>query len=240
LIIKVVGSGPYSINPSSTKRGWMEETYSSHAYRCLPLTSANSHGWTVNLEEECVFEWDGTNSPNSIKILSGTGEENVMGGYITFRMPYVFSTPPDTYLWCSGQPNYIRKDASPLNAIVRTDWYFETFQFTWKLNNPGKFVFEKGMPLMFFMPYPKSLIDNTKIEMYNEEKDVAKKYKKQLYAKHMEYSQKKIQESKDPWKEWMGLYRKGKYSEKTEKVVEDPMWIPKPQQPKYMDKNEQD
>jgi hypothetical protein len=102
------------------------------------------------------------------------------------------------------------------------------------LHKPGKFIFEKGMPLMFFMPYPKKLIDNTVIRMCNEEKDVAKKYKKEVYAKHIGQYEERIKQSQDPWKEWMGLYRKGQFSEKSEKLVEDPMWIPKPQQPEYM------
>jgi hypothetical protein len=231
LNIDVVGTGPYSINPSSTKRDWMNNTYNSHAYRCLPLTSANSHGWTINLEEECVVEWDGKEVPGSVKVLSGSGEENVAGGYVTFRLPYIFTTEKEYYLWCSGQPNYIRKDISPMNAIVRTDWYPATFQFTWKVNTPGKIVFEKGMPIMFFMPYPKDLIDNVQINVYNTEKDIKKKTISGLYSEYIDKSSKRIQKSKDPWKEWMGLYRKGKYSEKSKQLVEDPLWVPQPSKP---------
>jgi len=231
ITINVVGNGPYSISPSSLKRDWMTETYNSHAYRCLPLTSANTHGWTVNLEEDCLVEWNGNNESNSVKIISGPGEENVAGGYVTFRLPYVFSTPKEYYLWCSGQPNYTREDMSPMNAIVRTDWYPSTFQFTWKLNKTGKILFEKGMPLMFFMPYPKNLIDNVEIQMYDIEINKIKKGKTVMYSEYIQRSMTRIKNSSNPWKEWMGLYRKGQYFEDSKKEIEDPLWTPKPSHP---------
>jgi len=235
VLIKIVGSGSYSINPSGIKRYWMDNTQNSHAYRCLPMTAVNSHGWTINLEEECIVDWDGTDQQESVKVVSGPGEENVAGGFVTFRFPYIFSTPKDYYLWCSGQPNYARDDMIPLNAIVRTDWYPATFQFTWKLTRPGRVVFEKGMPIMFFMPYPKNLIDNVRLETYNVEPSVKEMKKARMYGEHVMNTYRNIQNSKDSWKEWMGLYRKGKYSEDSAQLVEDAMWTPKPQQPKKMD-----
>jgi hypothetical protein len=87
------------------------------------------------------------------------------------------------------------------------------------------------MPIMFFMPYPKDLIDNVQINVYNTEKDIKKKTISGLYSEYIDKSSKRIQKSKDPWKEWMGLYRKGKYSEKSKQLVEDPLWVPQPSKP---------
>jgi hypothetical protein len=228
MIINVVGEGPYSINPSSTKRTWMDDTFKSHAYRCLPLNSANSHGWTINLNEECIVDWNGKDEQGSVKIISGSGEENISGGYVTFKFPFIFTTPEEFYLWCSGQPNYIRSDMSALNAIVRSDWYPSTFQFTWKLHTAGRTVFEKNMPIMFFMPYPKNIIDEVVIYQNKEETDNKKKIISSLYSEYINKSIKRISQSLDPWKEWMGLYRKGKFSENSNQLVQDPMWVPKP------------
>lgn len=235
LIIKISGKGPYSINPSNTKRDWMDATANSHAYRCLPMTTINSHGWTVNLEKECVVEWDGTDNPKSVRIIRGPGEENVAGGFVTFRLPYVFRTPADYYLWCGGQPNYKRNDMVALDAIVRADWYPSTFQITWKLLKPGRIVFEKGMPIMFFMPYPKNIIDSVNIELYDLEPDDKEAIMSNEYGKYIFRSSIKIKRSPDSWKEWMGLYRKGKYSQKSEALVEDAMWTPKPSKPEKKD-----
>jgi hypothetical protein len=234
--IKIVGEGPYSINPSNTKRLWMDETQNSHAYRCLPMTAVNSHGWTINLEEECVVEWDGTDQQGSVKVISGPGEENVAGGFVTFRFPYIFSTSENFYLWCSGQPNYTRDDMFPLNAIIRTDWYPATFQFTWKLTRPGKIIFEVGMPVMFFMPYPKNLIDNVSLAMYDVEPSRSEAHKAKMYGLHVMSYEKRIRNSENSWKEWVGLYRKGKYSEKEPNLVDDAMWVPRPQKPKKMER----
>lgn len=230
--IQIVGDGPYTINPSNTKRDWMGDTQNSHAYRCLPMTSANSHGWTINLNEECVVEWDGTENQQSVTVLSGAGEENVAGGFVTFRFPYIFTTPPEYYLWCSGQPNYARNDMVPLNAIIRSDWYPASFQFTWKLTKPGRIVFEKGMPIMFFMPYPKALIENVDIELYSSEPSREKQIRSALYGKSIMESFLRKQKNEDSWKEWDGLYRTGKVTNNSEKIVDDAMWVPRPNKPK--------
>lgn len=46
------------------KRDW----FSSHFYRCLPLTIGNQHGFTVSSEFEISFEWNGGDSPEDLKI----------------------------------------------------------------------------------------------------------------------------------------------------------------------------
>ena len=233
--IKIVSSFPskdYSINVSDNKRDWMTDTYVSHAYRCFPLLTANSHGWTVNLSEECVVDWDGGDRPENLKVISGCGESNVAGGYVTFRFPYIFITDTDHYLWCSGQPNYIREDMSPLNAIIRSDWYPTTFHFTWKLHKTGRTVFPKDMPIMFFMPYPKELIDSTDIEIYNGEYDKDFQKEKDSYEAYILKSEKENRLSENQWKERIGLYKQGKISENSSPKVNDSSWTPKPKNPK--------
>ena len=44
------------------KRDW----FSSHFYRCLPLTIGNQYGFTVSSEFDITFEWNGGDSKESI------------------------------------------------------------------------------------------------------------------------------------------------------------------------------
>ena len=60
---------PPEIVQSRLKRDWMDNTYKKHAYQCLPVTTANVHGWDLILPQDVVVQWDGGN--NNVKILSG-------------------------------------------------------------------------------------------------------------------------------------------------------------------------
>src|ERR1700743_449622 len=40
-------------------RGWMDLFTDRHAYRCLPLTIANSHGWELLVPAAFEVEWNG-------------------------------------------------------------------------------------------------------------------------------------------------------------------------------------
>lgn len=224
-------SKEYSINESKIKRDWMDETYKSHAYRCLPLSSINTHGWTINLETDCVVNWNGGPNCEDVKIINGPGVSHVPGGFITFKFPYFFVTDPNYYILCTGQPNYFREDMSPLSGLIRSDWYPSTFNFVWKLHNTGETVFPKGMPIMFFIPYPKDLIDNVEVEVYNN-KPIELSEKSKKYSDHIVKSDKKMRESEDPWKEWVGLYRFGKVSEDSDLEVSDANWMPKSKKPR--------
>lgn len=153
---------PFEIVPSDIKRDWMDLT-SGNAYTCPPLSHANKNGWCVILKQECVVEWNGGDNREDVKILSGPIGNQVYYGTVTFTLPFIFKTSKDFVLWCSGQPNYIKKDAVALTTIVDTSWFHSPFQFSWKLTKPGKIIFEKDTPVMFFMPYPKNIISDTNI-----------------------------------------------------------------------------
>ena len=50
---------PPEIRQSRPRRDWMDESYKKHAYKCLPLTSANTHGWEVLLQQDVTVILDG-------------------------------------------------------------------------------------------------------------------------------------------------------------------------------------
>ena len=54
--------------PAPTTRAWMDSINDNHAYRCLPLNIANSHGWEIL--SPCAFEatWSGGKSASAISL----------------------------------------------------------------------------------------------------------------------------------------------------------------------------
>jgi len=47
------------IKPGHSRRQWMDETSDRYAYRCLPLTMANSTGWDILCPFTLDIEWTG-------------------------------------------------------------------------------------------------------------------------------------------------------------------------------------
>jgi hypothetical protein len=45
LIGYLIDDRTVDIRPARDRRNWMNETQDSYAYRCLPLSIANDHGW---------------------------------------------------------------------------------------------------------------------------------------------------------------------------------------------------
>jgi hypothetical protein len=48
------------IRTAQPKREWMDETFESFAYRCLPLSIANAHGWEILSPATFAAVWDGS------------------------------------------------------------------------------------------------------------------------------------------------------------------------------------
>ena len=69
VVLRKNHQNPPEIRQSRRKRDWMDDTYNKHAYKCLPLTAANVHGWEMVLQQEVVVQWDGGNSVP--RVLSG-------------------------------------------------------------------------------------------------------------------------------------------------------------------------
>ena len=47
------------IRPARPKKNWMDRTPESYAYRCTPMTAANTMGWEILCPVNCEFRWNG-------------------------------------------------------------------------------------------------------------------------------------------------------------------------------------
>ena len=160
---------PPLVTQSRVKRDWMDATYNKHAYQCLPMTYANVYGWELQLQQEVVVEWDGTNTPPKV-ISGGTVDDQVVAsgniiGMVSFRTGYSFRTEEPYSLWISGSPNYFVNGAEPLSAIVPSSWWPDPFEMNWKINKINEpVIFEAGMPFMFFNIFDHTVLENVVVE----------------------------------------------------------------------------
>ena len=160
LIAYRIGDNAPRIVPAQAEREWMSQTQLRFAYRCLPLTIANSMGWEVLCPISIVAEWDGGNLSESISVSCADGssaqwiaDSHFGHGILTFHLRHLFRTDPGIGLWVRGSPNLPKDGIAPLDGIIETDWLNFTFTMNWKFTRPGKIRFAENEPFCFLTPF---------------------------------------------------------------------------------------
>ncbi len=157
--------------PLSNKREWMKN---SGGLNCPPMMLGNTLGWYYGLEEDITFNWDGNNSPGSVKITNTiTGKpvgsyianNNFGEGVITFGGERGYFETVDGYaLFISGPSNMWIDGIHPCTGIVETDWSAFPFPMNWKMTAINKdILIPKGYPVMCFFPIKISDFEEFKI-----------------------------------------------------------------------------
>ena len=173
LIAYRIGDEAPRIVPATAERAWMSATHLRYAYRCLPLTIANSMGWELLCPMSITAEWNGGAEIEDIRIepADAPGRERFAQshfghGVLTFRIPYLFRTDAGTGLWIRGSPNLPKDGIAPLEGIVETDWLSFTFTMNWKFTRPGRVTFEKDEPFCFLTPVNYHGLDDLEPEIH--------------------------------------------------------------------------
>jgi hypothetical protein len=138
----------------------MDATGERFAYRCLPLTIANSMGWELLCPMTFEAEWTSESGLGGVIIGADSAEiehhvaSHFGSGVLTFMTHYLFRTEVGFGLNVRGSPNLPKDGIHPLEGIVETDWLDFPFTMNWKFTRPGKVRFEKGEPFCFIAPIP--------------------------------------------------------------------------------------
>jgi hypothetical protein len=161
------------IRPAPPTRSWMDATPEKYAYRCLPMSIANAHGWQIFTPAGFWAMWTGGQSSADVQIRTdpdmppGHAPVSVFGsGTFTIHTHGVFRTPPGWNLYVSGPTNDAKDGATALSAVVETDWAPMTFTMNWHLTRPGHWVrFEPGEAISQLMPIPRGLVEQWEPEI---------------------------------------------------------------------------
>ena len=162
LICYALRPDPPTLRPAPTTRAWMDSVNDNHAYRCLPLNIANSHGWEVL--SPCVFEvsWTGGVSAKAITLKARDGFAHLSQfvvshfayGIFTFHLGYLFRTDPGWDLFASGPLNSPKDGVAPLTGVIETDWLPYPFTMNWQMTRAGTVRFDKDEPVCTIFPVP--------------------------------------------------------------------------------------
>lgn len=156
------------IEQTSVKREWMENTDDRHAYKCFPVSLANTIGFSISFMDDIEFIWDGISdsTPDHVKILQGhelcsTGRGNAT---INFHCDMIFKTDKNMSMLSIVPPNYFIDGAMPFTSVISTSFHYETFPIAWKITRPNtNILIPAGTPVATLIPI--SLTDFSKIEL---------------------------------------------------------------------------
>jgi hypothetical protein len=208
---------PVTIEPGTSQRKWMDDTPSSYAYRCLPLSIANQHGWAVYLKRPVRCIWNGSAHKSGIEVIDAPDAAiSIFGnGILTFHIHYVIRTPPSYNLYISGAPNHFIANVWPLTGIYEADWAPYTFTMNWRILRPGGVEFLPTDPICFFFPVRRDDINNFELEIKPLSDDL------ELKRQYFEFSEsRKLLNNTRKDNEWHKNYFQGKYPDGTKCPVD--------------------
>lgn len=160
------------IRPAPAERPWMDDTDNRHAYRCLPLTMANAHGWEILCAAGFSAIWTGGRGLDAVTVTPDVGAAEVAlshfgHGVLTFHVPCLFHTETGFDLMVSGPINRPKDSIAPLTGLIETDWSPYTFTMNWRFTRPWSAVqFQKGEPFCHIMPVRRGEIEAVEPELH--------------------------------------------------------------------------
>ncbi len=169
------------LRPARPVRAWMDRTPERYAYRCIPLSAANTMGWEILNPVAAEFYWSGMSDLAHLKVWTERrhrwGPKTHFGnGVVTWELPYLFRTPPEYGMVITGPANHDKTGIVPLDGFVRTDWLPYPFTMSWRLTEPNRAVrFEEGEPIGRIYPYPLGVLDEFELHPADWDEDPALK-----------------------------------------------------------------
>ena len=208
-----------TVTKASSKRDWMEKTDSRFAYRCLPLSIANSHGYVFSLKKPVQFIWNGENTTDAITIKSNPDDmiASIFGsGIITLHLDHIVTTNKGDNIVITGPHNQYFTGMHHLTGIYETDWAPFSFTMNYKITHPNQLMtITPNQPVCQIYPIPRNYIeeDVTTIKHISENPTLEKHY--QQFSESREQFLAGNREIKDSIKYWQKTYFKGEYVDGT-------------------------
>jgi hypothetical protein len=159
------------IEQTNLKRDWMEDTLDGHAYKCFPVSLANTIGWSISFLDDIEFIWDGVSdtSADHVKIISDPGQlctTQRANATISFYSGIFFETEPDVSMLQIVPPNFFVDGATPFTTVISTSIFKEAIPIAWKITRPNTVIkIPAGMPVATFIPISLSKYQGVELEI---------------------------------------------------------------------------
>lgn len=206
------------LRPAPPSRDWMDLTDQRYAYRCLPLTIANSHGWELLAPHTVDVYWGGGKFAADIRIVPADKPADFAmshfgHGVLTLRTGYLFQTEPAHNLYVTGPVNRMKDGCFPLSAIVETDWLPYPFTMNWRFTAPGGHVrFEEGEPFCHIFPVRRALIEEVtpQVMSIHDAPELKARVKEWIDSREQFNADAKVEGSEAQKQGWQKNYARGR------------------------------
>lgn len=181
-----LGEESLDIHPLPVNRDWMDDTPDKHAYRCFPVTMANTIGWYFSYNKDIEFVWDGIidTTDSHIKIIQG--EEVCSGGRgqgtVSFNTSLIFRSDVNMSVMVYNPPNYFNPDFQVMSSVVSTSFYKNPYPLAIRAMTPNKNILIKAnTPIAAILPISLGTLkdESVFIERYSmteQERDYQREY----------------------------------------------------------------
>jgi hypothetical protein len=166
---------PVVIQQTPVKREWMDQTADAHAYKCFPVSQANTFGWSISFTEDIEFIWDGISdpSPDHVKVLKDPGGicSTARGnGTISFYTGLFIETEENMSVVSIVPPNYFIDGAIPFTSVISTSFFDEAFPAAWKITRANeKITIPAGTPIITLIPISLGSLAEIEFDLYDKE-----------------------------------------------------------------------
>jgi Family of unknown function (DUF6065) len=217
------------IRPAPAERSWMDDTENRHAYRCLPLTIANAHGWEILCTAGFNAIWNGGKGLDAVTVTPDVGAEPAAlshfgHGVLTFQVPCLFQTEPGFDLMVMGPINRPKDSIAPLTGIVETDWSPYTFTMNWRFTRAWSAVrFQEGEPFCHIMPVRRGEIEAVEpvLRLLSENPELKRKHDEWTASRSRFNADLKQPGSEAQAEKWQKLYHRGEEPDGKPAPVDD-------------------
>jgi hypothetical protein len=217
--------------PCTQERTWMDVFTNRHAYRCLPLSIANTHGWELLVPAAFEIEWNGGPQIADLTVralepfpaglpLEHFAMSNFARGIVTLHTGYLFRTPPGWNLLTTGAFNEPRPGISALTGIIESDWLPYPFTMNWQMLHPGTVRFEKDEVFCTVMPIPKNYLDQWDVAIHNLSDDPVLQAEQEVFRASRTEFRKRLEDRDQATLQdgWQRHYFVGRFPDGTEGI----------------------
>lgn len=146
---------------ASRYRDWWEDNNATqnHARHCLPLAMANSLGYYILSPGTFIVEWDGDYSRRAkIEHIEKSSHYEVdnhaaFGSFVIQPKFIPITEDEGDFVFIKGIPNERGQPYTCMEAVIEAWWSVGNFGLVFMLNQPGKFLIQKGAPLAHMFLY---------------------------------------------------------------------------------------
>lgn len=194
----------------------MDNTFDKHAYRCFPVSLANTLGWTFSYPEDISFIWDGDpgSQDGHVQVLSGsdyvfTSRANAT---ISFYSGLTFQSKKNISLLLMPVPNNFIEGVQGFTNIISTSVLEAPLPYAWKITKANEVItIPANTPIVSIIPINLTAINEVEMSLYHEDFDQS------VYERMREYGEASGEITK--YGEWTNFYRDA-VNHKGEKVGE--------------------